>query len=35
MEYQHGSHSVYDVKYHLIWVINYRYLRLTARLMMP
>ena len=25
MEYQHGSHSVYDVKYHLIWVTKYRY----------
>ena len=25
MEYQHGSHSVYDIKYHIIWVTKYRY----------
>jgi hypothetical protein len=25
MEYQHGSHSVYDIKYHLVWVTKYRY----------
>jgi len=25
MEYQHGSHTVYDVKYHIIWVTKYRY----------
>ena len=25
MEYQHGAHSVYDIKYHLIWVTKYRY----------
>lgn len=25
MEYSKGSHSVYDIKYHIIWVIKYRY----------
>ena len=25
MEYRHGSHSVYDIKYHVIWVTKYRY----------
>ena len=25
MEYKHGSHSVYDIKYHVIWVTKYRY----------
>ncbi|MFH2116046.1 MAG: IS200/IS605 family transposase [Spirochaetota bacterium] len=25
MEYQHGAHWVYDIKYHLIWVAKYRY----------
>jgi len=25
MDYQHGAHSVYDIKYHVIWVTKYRY----------
>ena len=25
MEYRHGSHTVYDVKYHIVWVTKYRY----------
>ena len=25
MEYQQGVHSVYDIKYHMIWVTKYRY----------
>ena len=25
MEYQQGAHSVYDIKYHMIWVTKYRY----------
>ena len=25
MEYNKGSHSVYDIKYHIIWVTKYRY----------
>jgi len=24
-EYRHGSHTVYDIKYHIIWVTKYRY----------
>lgn len=25
MEYRTGSHSVYDIQYHLVWVTKYRY----------
>jgi putative transposase len=25
VDYQTGGHSVYDIKYHFIWVIKYRY----------
>ena len=24
-EYNKGSHTVYDIKYHIIWVTKYRY----------
>ena len=24
-EYRLGSHTVYDIKYHLVWVTKYRY----------
>ncbi|ACV62981.1 hypothetical protein Dtox_2156 [Desulfofarcimen acetoxidans DSM 771] len=24
-EYRKSSHSVYDIKYHFVWVIKYRY----------
>jgi putative transposase len=24
-EYQHGSHTVHDIKYHLVWLTKYRY----------
>ena len=24
-EYSKGSHTVYDIKYHMIWVTKYRY----------
>ena len=24
-EYQRGSHSVYDIKYHFVWITKYRY----------
>ena len=24
-EYNKGSHTVYDIKYHVIWVTKYRY----------
>lgn len=25
MDYQSGTHSIYDIKYHIIWVTKYRY----------
>ena len=25
MEYRTGSHSVYDIQYHVVWVTKYRY----------
>ena len=31
MGYRKGSHSVYDVKYHLIWCTKYRYRILTGQ----
>ena len=24
-EYRKGSHTVYDIKYHLVWITKYRY----------
>jgi len=24
-EYDKGSHAVYDIRYHIIWVTKYRY----------
>ena len=24
-DYRHGSHTVYDIKYHMIWITKYRY----------
>ncbi len=24
-EYHHGGHTVYDIKYHVVWVTKYRY----------
>jgi len=24
-EYRKGAHTVYDLKYHLVWVMKYRY----------
>ena len=32
MEYQHGAHSVCDIKYHIIWVTKYRYQVLTGEI---
>ena len=29
-EYRQGSHTVYDIKYHLVWVTKYRYKVLTG-----
>ena len=30
MEYRTGSHSVYDIQYHFVWVTKYRYQVLTG-----
>ncbi len=30
MKYRKGSHTVYDIKYHLIWITKYRYKILTG-----
>ena len=29
MEYRKGSHTIYDIKYHFVWVTKYRYRVLT------
>jgi putative transposase len=31
-EYRKGSHSTYDIKYHLIWVTKYRYKVLEGKI---
>ena len=31
-EYRLGSHTVYDIKYHLVWVTKYRYKVLVGEL---
>ena len=31
-EYNKGSHTIYDIKYHIIWVTKYRYKMLTGRI---
>jgi putative transposase len=31
-EYRTGSHTVYDIKYHLVWVTKYRYKVLAGEL---
>ncbi len=31
-EYRHGAHTIYDVKYHLVWVTKYRYPVLTGQI---
>ena len=30
IDYRKGSHSIYDIKYHLVWVTKYRYPILTG-----
>ena len=25
VEYQRGSHTLHDIKYHLVWITKYRY----------
>ena len=29
MEYRYGSHTVFNIEYHFVWVIKYRYKVLT------
>jgi putative transposase len=31
MEYKHGSHSIYDLKYHVVFCTKYRYRILTGQ----
>ena len=31
MEYRHSAHTVYDIKYHVIWVTKYRYKVMRGR----
>jgi putative transposase len=31
VEYRHGAHAIYDIKYHVIWVTKYRYKVLRGR----
>ena len=30
MDYRHGSHTVYQIEYHFVWVTKYRYKVLTG-----
>ena len=30
MEYRTGSHTVYDIEYHVVWITKYRYKVLTG-----
>jgi putative transposase len=32
MEYMHGSHTRYDIKYHLVWITKYRYKAITPEI---
>jgi putative transposase len=29
-EYRRGSHTIFDIQYHLVWVTKYRYQVLTG-----
>ncbi|MGC8483846.1 MAG: transposase, partial [Thermodesulfobium sp.] len=31
MEYRHGSHSLYDLKYHIVFCTKYRFRILTGQ----
>jgi len=31
-EYNHGSHTTHDIKYHFVWLTKYRYKVLTAKI---
>ena len=30
MEYRRGSHTVYNLEYHIVWITKYRYKVLTG-----
>jgi hypothetical protein len=30
MKYRYGSHTVYDIEYHFVWITKYRYQVLTG-----
>jgi putative transposase len=32
MDYRYGSHTVYQIEYHFVWVTKYRYKVLTSEL---
>lgn len=32
VEYKTGGHSIYDIKYHIVWVTKYRYRVLTGEI---
>ena len=32
MEYNHGSHTVYNIEYHIIWLTKYRYKILRGKI---
>ena len=31
MDYRYGSHTVFQIEYHFVWVTKYRYKVLTAK----
>jgi len=31
-DYNHGSHTVHDIKYHFVWLTKYRYKVLTGKI---
>ncbi len=31
MDYRYGSHTVFQIEYHFVWVTKYRYKVLTAQ----
>ena len=31
-DYRHGSHTLYDVKLHIVWITKYRYPVLTGKI---
>jgi len=31
-DYRHGSHTIHDIKYHIVWLTKYRYKVLTGKI---